>query len=1122
MVYGHDRESSRRVLTLLLRFCLFQKLPNTKTLCFSISAALPPHPMFLQLDDLVRLPDSTVAFVHKIPGEDDSESDSDDDSIADERGRLTFLPQDERPRLISQYDDVDGEAADAHTGESPEVTADCVVCIAVPGGGRRVVENSCVNVIDRVFEHGAIVRKEGVKQSGIVTEIHRQVFVRYVDSITQATVNTPDMNTVFSISDRALSFVSGLRSGDSVVRGDWVGVIDYFQEEVYVQFPDKAICCIPGHKAALRNADIRTPDRHQIDPFSEGLYYPGQRVKSLPHVWQRTATWIRGAYTGVDEGVVKSIGIGQVGVQWIAKNLAADGSGYEPIVDDHHREVTLEKFEDLVQLEAFRMWKPGDRGYLIREQEVADDEELDAEMGEGRQRGRLMNAQRKARLRNEAMEEDVEELEEVDGDTWDYDVSLSNPDASAGDVVQVVSTKTVVTILWQDGTRSKRVPATDYRSNDHPDPFDFWPGDVVSDTVQLDLDTSSPNHSGLPRLGWVVRMNQAERTALVRWSKERLQMGADGEDEHEEEVSVYELKGDEFDVSIGDTVMHVPQEGNMDVKKKEWVGIVIGQKNGMCTVAWNGGRVSDAKYHELVFLNGTAEEGEDDDESYESESVESQPDGYYSTLYATRAGRIDAEETDENEQYAHNWGPDEDEAPDFMLRGCVEGRIKITDMMESIHKAKDLALLLSDDVITKCIQVAVEYVTNAIVRQRAGIKEKEVHPQKYYQDARLIGGMMISKGLNEWMSCSLEQPGVYWKSEMDVVRGKQTFATAMCAAFESVWKDYSEGIKLFTLDADIGENGHADLEATDEAVGEDSNSNEIDVTSTPSPDAAMETEGVKEEAKDIEKEDEMMGQSPNSVMKQAGDLEIEPFEVCEELDEFHKFSGGASSSSPSLGFLSVVSKEWRRLQKSLPQGIVVRVCESHQDRIRAIIVGPQGTPYEDVLFFFDIQLGAKYPIEPPSVWFHAHGKRLNPNLYEDGSVCLSILGTWDGDDVESWDPKTSNLLRILISLQALVFVEEPYYNEAGYQRQRGTAEGTENSKRYNESAFLLCLRHMLQTLRGGPADCVELAQGYYRREREKILKKCRERLEGAGSLGFQRTLKSLSGTIEKVLAELHE
>ena len=39
--------------------------------------------------------------------------------------------------------------------------------------------------------------------------------------------------------------------------------------------------------------------------------------------------------------------------------------------------------------------------------------------------------------------------------------------------------------------------------------------------------------------------------------------------------------------------------------------------------------------------------------------------------------------------------------------------------------------------------------------------------------------------------------------------------------------------------------------------------------------------------------------------------------------------------------------------------------------------------------------------------------RFNPNLYADGKVCLSLLGTWHGGDAsEKWDPLRSNLLQV--------------------------------------------------------------------------------------------------------------
>ncbi len=68
-----------------------------------------------------------------------------------------------------------------------------------------------------------------------------------------------------------------------------------------------------------------------------------------------------------------------------------------------------------------------------------------------------------------------------------------------------------------------------------------------------------------------------------------------------------------------------------------------------------------------------------------------------------------------------------------------------------------------------------------------------------------------------------------------------------------------------------------------------------------------------------------------------------------------------------------------------------------QDLFSVMILGPARTPYEDGLFFFDVQLGMSYPSSPPSVHYVSYcSDRLNPNLYEDGKVCVSLLGTWQG------------------------------------------------------------------------------------------------------------------------------
>jgi ubiquitin-protein ligase len=120
--------------------------------------------------------------------------------------------------------------------------------------------------------------------------------------------------------------------------------------------------------------------------------------------------------------------------------------------------------------------------------------------------------------------------------------------------------------------------------------------------------------------------------------------------------------------------------------------------------------------------------------------------------------------------------------------------------------------------------------------------------------------------------------------------------------------------------------------------------------------------------------------------------------------------------------------------------------------------GPEDSPYENGLFEFDILLGASYPSAPPTVNFVTTGGgkvRFNPNLYNCGKVCLSLLGTWSGP---GWDPATSTLLQVLVSIQALIFVKDPFYNEPGYERQSNTTAGKAQAEKYNQEIRTHTLR----------------------------------------------------------------
>ncbi|THX88634.1 hypothetical protein D6D05_01661 [Aureobasidium pullulans] len=171
------------------------------------------------------------------------------------------------------------------------------------------------------------------------------------------------------------------------------------------------------------------------------------------------------------------------------------------------------------------------------------------------------------------------------------------------------------------------------------------------------------------------------------------------------------------------------------------------------------------------------------------------------------------------------------------------------------------------------------------------------------------------------------------------------------------------------------------------------------------------------------------------------------------------------SGPTSANHMKGVSKEHKILSApgALPEGVYVRTWESRMDLIRVLFVGPLGTPYEYAPFMIDLHLPAQYPYEPPKAFFHswtAEGAgmsgRVNPNLYEEGKICLSLLGTWQGDEArnEAWTPHQSTVLQVLVSILGLVLVREPYYNEAGFEPLQGLPSINQNSVAYTERTYL--------------------------------------------------------------------
>lgn len=123
----------------------------------------------------------------------------------------------------------------------------------------------------------------------------------------------------------------------------------------------------------------------------------------------------------------------------------------------------------------------------------------------------------------------------------------------------------------------------------------------------------------------------------------------------------------------------------------------------------------------------------------------------------------------------------------------------------------------------------------------------------------------------------------------------------------------------------------------------------------------------------------------------------------------------------------------------------------------ALIFGPEGTIYEDLPVILEIEFPKDYPFTNPKVTFMTSDglTRFHPNLYQNGKVCLSILGTWSGP---SWT-SVMTLKTVLLSIMGLLD-NEPLLHEPAYS----ALKGCQNSKEYSSFVEHASLRYIVDSL----------------------------------------------------------
>lgn len=199
----------------------------------------------------------------------------------------------------------------------------------------------------------------------------------------------------------------------------------------------------------------------------------------------------------------------------------------------------------------------------------------------------------------------------------------------------------------------------------------------------------------------------------------------------------------------------------------------------------------------------------------------------------------------------------------------------------------------------------------------------------------------------------------------------------------------------------------------------------------------------------------------------------------EDISDMTSFEMGYKSWNPSQKrnqgeipptVLMRIKKDLREFYSENMENIHVIPDEADITQVHALITGPKDTPYQYGFFYFFLRFESDYPMHPPKVRLMTTSRnvRFNPNLYESGKVCLSILGTWSGPP---WSPAL-NLCTVLLSIQSLMN-EEPYHNEPGYEKtatrfkkdKESSSKLCQQSENYNE-----VIRH--ETIRVAVLDMI--------------------------------------------------
>ncbi|WVZ91411.1 hypothetical protein U9M48_037588 [Paspalum notatum var. saurae] len=418
-------------------------------------------------------------------------------------------------------------------------------------------------------------------QAGVITRASTAVDLVHVVLEKQQQPLTMMTTGVPAATHLELRRVTEPTLGDYVVlRGTtWLGRVLEVSLDVDVVFDDGAVCRV--NQAERKLELVEKNNRLRRFRLMNRLFSPGQRVAGGDSVL-KASRWIKGYWKpSRARGVVAKVEIAGVLVQWVASGeLGTSMARIEASAPPAYQPPS--------KLALFRctttpssMWLLGDPCHIKR-------------MGVNKQRSGGGGRRRRRRLRRRLLEEST--------------TSSSEPRPPSIMSSIVGNTRTMVDVLWQDGTRQCGVPSSmllyfDHARNDH----DFFPGQHVvlcSNSNRAPPPSTTGGAAAPRRYSGVVRsLNSRDQTACVSWLSKTPAC-------EYETVSVYDLARDlDQDLFYGDVAIRLIKQGgggstdDNDDDDLSWVGDIVHLcDDGHVLVKWGDGNTSKVLPHEIAVV----------------------------------------------------------------------------------------------------------------------------------------------------------------------------------------------------------------------------------------------------------------------------------------------------------------------------------------------------------------------------------------------------------------------------------------------------------------------------------------------------------------------------------------